>query len=230
MSDELSALGSFEGTARLFPLPNVVLFPQVMLPLHIFEPRYRQMTAEALASDRLIAMALLRPGWETDDGGKPELYPVVCLGKIIADQRLEDGRFNLLLRGASRGRIVRELESDKLYRSARVELLTDTDHPAAEHAAQLRKALASQVDRWFSAMGVGAEQLQKLLHSDLHVGALADVLSYALPLDVEFKQGLLEELAVERRIRRLLHHLETAEPPKATTVGPRPFPPEFSAN
>src|SRR6516162_1515926 len=121
MSDDMSALANFGGTARLFPLPNVVLFPQVVQPLHIFEPRYRQMTADALADDRLIAPVLLRPGWEADYEGQPAIYSVLCLGRVVAEQRLPDGRFNLLLRGLSRCRIVQELPGEKLYRSARVE-------------------------------------------------------------------------------------------------------------
>src|SRR5262245_15215325 len=123
MNEDLQALSSFNGIARLLPLPNVVLFPKVMLPLHIFEPRYRQMTGDALAGDRLIGMVLLRPGSEAGDEGKPALSPVACLGRIVAEQLLEDGRYNLLLRGLSRVRIVEELEQQKLYRMARVELL-----------------------------------------------------------------------------------------------------------
>src|SRR5262249_15697251 len=110
MSDDSSLPSDFSGTARLFPLPNVVLFPQVMLALHIFEPRYRQMTEEALAGDRLIAMVLLKPGWDEEHEVRPPLHRIVCLGRIVADQRLDDGRFNILLRGVSRARIVEELE------------------------------------------------------------------------------------------------------------------------
>src|SRR5499427_8446400 len=109
MHDDYSPLSVFSGMARLFPLPNLVFYPQVMQPLHIFEPRYRQMTADALAGDRLIAMALLRPGWEPQYEGRPALYPVVCLGQIIADQLLDDGRSNLLLRGLARARILQEV-------------------------------------------------------------------------------------------------------------------------
>src|SRR5215216_1637862 len=107
MSDD-AALAGFGGVARLFPLPNLVLFPHVMQPLHIFEPRYRQMTADALDGDRLIAMVLPRPGWELDYAGKPAVHPVACLGKVVAEQRLDDGRFNILLRGLSRLRIIEE--------------------------------------------------------------------------------------------------------------------------
>src|SRR5436189_2410578 len=99
MSDELSSLTDFAGTARIFPLPNLVFFPHVMQPLHIFEPRYREMTADALASDRLIALVLPTPGWEDDAASAPPLHSVACLGRIIAEQKLHDGRYNILLRG-----------------------------------------------------------------------------------------------------------------------------------
>ena len=82
MSDDLSPLTHFAGTARLFPLPNLVLFPHVMQPLHVFEPRYRQMTADALTGDRLIGLVLLKPGWEADYEGKPAV-PDVQKGDVL---------------------------------------------------------------------------------------------------------------------------------------------------
>jgi Lon protease-like protein len=230
MNEDLQALTSFSGIARLFPLPNVVLFPQVMLPLHIFETRYRQMTADALAGDRLIGMVLLQPGWEADYEGKPALWPVGCLGRITAEQRLDDGRYNLLLRGLGRMRIVEELKHDRLYRIARVELLRDVGLPAEAQLDDLRRQLAQQAGRWFKALGAGAEQLGKLITSDLALGALSDVLAFALPLGMELKQELLGELAVERRVRRLVAHLETADIPGPSEPPDRSFPPDFSPN
>src|SRR5262249_4160853 len=164
----------------VFPLPNVVLFPQVMLPLHIFEPRYRLMTADALAGDRFLGMVLLRPGWESDYQGRPAVYPVGCLGRILAEQRLDDGRFNLVLRGVARMRLSKEIEQDKPYRYARAELLTDLAVPPTAETVQLREELAAEATRWFQAMGAGAEQLYKLLQSNLTLGPLSDVLSFAL--------------------------------------------------
>src|SRR6059058_955126 len=114
MSEDLSPLTDFAGSARLFPLPNLVFFPHVMQPLHIFEPRYRQMTADALAGDRFIALVLPTPGWEKDYAKAPALHSVGCLGRIIAEQRLDDGRFNILLRGLGRIRLVREIAGQKL--------------------------------------------------------------------------------------------------------------------
>src|ERR1700676_438567 len=88
----------------LFPLPNVVLFPNVFLPLPILEPRYRELIADALASDRLIGMVLLRPGWNTDYDGRPPVYPIGCSGLITHVERVPDGRYNIALRGVERFR------------------------------------------------------------------------------------------------------------------------------
>src|SRR3954463_11459871 len=102
MSDDLAALTHFQGTARLFPLPNLVLLPHVIQPLHIFEPRYRQLIADSLADDRQFALALLRPGWAAASHRRPPLFPAVCLGKVYQEEILFDGRYNLLLHGRRR--------------------------------------------------------------------------------------------------------------------------------
>ena len=94
-------------TLPLFPLPNVVLFPGVFLPLHIFEARYRAMTEDALAGDRMIGMALLKPGFEAEYEGRPPIYPVGCMGLITHAERLPDGRFNIVLQGVERFRVHR---------------------------------------------------------------------------------------------------------------------------
>jgi Lon protease-like protein len=230
MSDELFAPADFCGTARLFPLPNLVLFPHVMQPLHVFEPRYRQMTADALAGDRLIGLILLRPGWEADYEGKPELYPVGCLGKVVAEQRLDDGRYNILLRGLRRMRVLRETEPGKLYRSADVELLEDCDPPDAESDLALRDGLAKLVTEWLPAKGTALDQFRKLLQSELPLGILSDIFTFALPLGLEVKQELLEDGHVERRVRRLLDRLRGHKPTPKKGDTKLKFPPEFSAN
>src|SRR5579871_1913359 len=108
----------------LFPLPNVVLFPNVFLPLHIFEPRYREMVGDVLKSDRLIGMVLLRPGWERDYEGRPPVYPIGCSGVITHVERLADGRYNIVLRGVERFRVLEE-DHAKVYRRAVVEPLRE---------------------------------------------------------------------------------------------------------
>ena len=112
--------GEFSGTARLFPLPNLVLFPNVVQGLHVFEPRYRQLVKDALATDRFITLVLLKPGWEEDYDGAPAIEPVACLGRVTWHEKLTDGRFNLRLRGIARLKIVEEVKTDHLYRVARV--------------------------------------------------------------------------------------------------------------
>src|SRR5262249_538995 len=157
--------------------------------------------------DRLMAMALLQPGWEADYEMTPPLHPVVCIGRILKEERLSDGRYNLLLHGLSRARILEELPSDKLYRSPRVELLADVELPPAA-AKRLREDLGRQLLDWFADQPVAVEQLRKLLQSNLSVGTLCDVFAFALPLDVAEKQQLLEDVAVEQRAHRLMAQLK----------------------
>jgi Lon protease-like protein len=230
MSQEPSALHDFGGTARLFPLPNLVLFPHVAQPLHIFEPRYRQLMADSLQADRLIALALLRPGWEPEYNQRPAIYPVVCLGRIHQEQRLHDGRYNLLLEGLSRARVVEEVETDRLYRVARVELMPDVpvNVPAVEET--LRQTLGDQVMPFFAGQAAALAQLQRLLEGPVELGSLCDIFCSVLPQDVEDKQELLAEPRVEQRVRLLLRRLEAAAPPEEADTPPRRFPPEFSAN
>src|SRR5687768_14710148 len=112
----------------IFPLPNVVLFPNVFLPLHIFEPRYRQMVGDALAGERMIGMVLLQPGANADEGA-PAVYDVGCAGLITHVERLADGRYNIVLRGLERFRVVGEEQpsSNILYRRALIAPLADVD-------------------------------------------------------------------------------------------------------
>ena len=111
MMDNDIDLRDFENVTRLFPLPGLVMFPHVVLPLHIFEPRYRQMTEDALAGDRLITMIQISPLPKGKSWVEPvQIEEVGCLGRIIQHERLPDGRFNILLLGRKRVRIRRELD------------------------------------------------------------------------------------------------------------------------
>jgi Lon protease-like protein len=231
MSDDLTSLSDFGGAARLFPLPNLVLFPHVVQPLHIFEPRYRQLMADALAGDRLIAMALLRPGWEEDYHQQPPIHPVVCLGRIHKEEELPDGRYNLLLHGVSRARVREEVPSPKLYRVARVELLPEVVAVSEDIDQGLRHRLAAVIGVCFAGQPTAQLQMRQLLQSQLALGTLCDVLAFALPLATEFKQELLEETDSEVRTRRLLAQLEASAQPQPGPAGAgRKWPPEFSVN
>lgn len=218
----------FCGTGRLFPLPNLVLFPHVLQPLHIFEPRYREMLEEALAGDRLIAMALLAPGWEADYEGRPAVQPIVCLGRVASCQRLPEGRYNVLLAGLKRASISKELPAAKSFREARLRLKEDqypikgaAGRPALQR--HLLEAFAENLPRTAEMR----EQFDQLLGTQISLGTLTDILAYSLDLSVATKQRLLEELDVDRRAAVLVEHLQHGGRPGAAEAA---FPPPFSVN
>ena len=122
-TDETIIPRDFAGSVRLFPLPNLVLFPHVVQPLHIFEPRYCEMLEEALASDGLIAMVLLEPGWEREYEGGPRSLRWPASAKVLSHERLPGGKHNLLLRGMCRAAIRREWPAERPFRQADVDLL-----------------------------------------------------------------------------------------------------------
>lgn len=115
-------MGDIRQPVGVFPLPHVVLFPEASLPLHVFEPRYRALLRDALAGNGRIVMAVLKPGYEEDYEGSPDVYPTACLGRIVEHQPLPDGRSDLILQGESVVRI-EEFVSSRPYRSARVSVL-----------------------------------------------------------------------------------------------------------
>src|SRR5262245_27645730 len=174
----------FSGEARLFPLPNLVLYPHVMQPLHVFEERYREMVEDALAGDRLIAMAVLEPGWEADYDSRPPIAEYACLGKIVTHHRLSDGRYNLLLMGVGRVRIVQELEPRRSFRQAKVELQRETCAASPQQLEQLQRELLSAFQRYMPTCCQAPEQLHELLAKHLPLGMLTDLAAYALPLEL----------------------------------------------
>lgn len=214
----------FQGTVRLFPLPNLVLFPGVSQLLHLFEPRYRQLMDEALAGDRLIAMAVLAPGWEPHYEGRPPLYPTACLGRVTTHRREADGRYYLLLRGEARVRVETELPPDKLFREARATLLDDQyPESGAERRPALQQRLLDALRRSLPEAAELREPLELLFRKPMTLGLLADVAAYSLDLEVAEKAALLAEIDVDRRAARLLESLERS----SAAAG---FPPHFSQN
>ena len=213
-----AALRDFSGTARLFPLPGVVLFPHVIQGLHIFEPRYRQMVADALAGDRLIAIVLLQPDAdETSD--RPAVEPVACLGHIGWHEQLSDGRYNLRLRGVSRVRIVEELPDNRLYRSARVEVVADTASPDLAALAQLRRDLAAVVLPRFAGEPISRQQLEELFDGEDSLGRVCDGSRTRLMLETGGEvavplatAGRLQGAAVELGVRPEHLVLDAAAP------------------
>lgn len=180
----------------VFPLPNVVLFPDTSLPLHVFEPRYRAMTQAALDGDRVIGMVLLKPPTRVDEGRSP-IYEIGCAGPIGSLQRLPDGRFNLLLSGVRRFRVLGEERGDEPYRIARIELLPDPDYDDLTPAIRaeldpLGDAIAGQLlslARDVSPESVGT--IQERL-SELDPVRLVHAAAFGVESDPLEKQGLLE--------------------------------------
>ncbi|MBI3839628.1 MAG: LON peptidase substrate-binding domain-containing protein [Planctomycetia bacterium] len=218
----------FSGRARLFPLPNLVLFPHVIQPLHVFEDRYVDLLHDALQDDRLIAMALLDTGWERDYEGRPPLAPVACLGRVLSCQAQPGTRYNLLLMGLRRVRIVRELETHKSFREAEVEVLEDEYSSAlTETRPTVHRKLVTAFEKMLPCIADADELFNHLSMNSVSLGTLTDVISYALDLDVQCKQMLLAEKNVDKRTKMLLKHLKNAPISTRTAAG---FPPAFSCN
>ncbi len=189
---------------KVFPLPSVVLFPGAALPLHIFEPRYRAMVQDAVASDGVFAMAQLALGWEQEYGGSPELLPMMCVGTVSVHQQLEDGKFNVVLTGVSRARLIQEWPEaqGRLYREVEAELLPDPMFDGPEEA-QLRQAVVELTSRLPIEV---AARLTKVT-ARLRGGAFVDVLASTLVTEIPRRYSLLCELDVKKRTQRLLEEV-----------------------
>jgi Lon protease-like protein len=184
----------------IFPLPDVVLFPRMVLPLHIFEPRYRKMVADSLEGAKVIGLALLRPGWEDGYEGRPPVYERACAGLIEQCEPLPDGRFNLVLRGLARVRIVEELAGQP-YRLARIAAITEAMGDAEALEAARRRALAA-IGR--ATDGPAVLVTQPELPHDVFVNALCQSMS----LSAVERQSLLECDTILQRYERLVEILE----------------------
>jgi Lon protease-like protein len=181
-----------EEPVGLFPLPNVVLLPGAVLPLHIFEPRYRSLTADALAGSGEMAVALLRPGFEADYLGKAAIEPIVCVGQIVAHQKLEDGRYHLLLQGTTRARVVREV-TEMPYRSAVLEAMAEAAGDGGVSAGE-RDALAAVFSDGAMARTELGQRMVELLSAGTPVGAVLDLLAFHFLADPAAKQAVLNEV------------------------------------
>ncbi len=190
-------------TIPIFPLPNAVLFPNVFLPLHIFEPRYRAMVGDALAGDRIIGMVLLQPGYEARYEGRPPVYPIGCAGVITHAETLQDGRFNVVLRGLEKFRILGE-DASQPYRLAHIEGLPETS--AEEDRAVLRQQrhrLEALLIAAIEREGSDPRFPPAVPDEDL-VNALAQYLA----LDPVERQALLEREGTVARCHGLIELLE----------------------
>jgi Lon protease-like protein len=190
-------------TIPIFPLPNVVLFPNVFLPLHIFEPRYRAMVTDALSGDRIIGMVLLQPGYEADYEGRPAVFRVGCAGVITHAEPIDNGRFNIVLRGLEKFSIDGE-DNSRLYRLAHVqslpELVSEEERiELGRHRNRLQALLAVAMER------AGSEPRFPPAVADED---LVNALAQYIELDPLERQALLERAGVVARCRALIELLE----------------------
>ncbi len=187
----------------VFPLPNVVFFPRMPLPLHVFEPRYRAMVRDAARGAHLIGMALLRGEWQQEYYGRPPIFATGTVGEMVHVEELPDGRFNIVLRGLREYTIVRELERHA-YREA---MVTWRAADAAPLPLGARDAVSALVRRYLALRGkeVGEEDLLRgSVDDETFVNFLAQHLDVE-PLD---KQALLEATTLAERAQSLADVLE----------------------
>ncbi|GIW79825.1 MAG: ATP-dependent protease [Gemmatales bacterium] len=230
MSQRPPELDAFSGMVRLFPLPQLVLFPNMVHGFHIFEPRYRQMTADALADDQLIALVLLQPGYEADYFNSPAIYSAGCLGKIVGSKKTGDGRYHLDLRGLSRYRIRKEIAvPGKLYRCAEVDLLDEVPVANDKKQEAYQKELLDILTGWCGPKAKLLGMPVDVFNAVLPLGLIIDIATYLLPLPLAFKQEMLETPAVEERAEKLLAILEKNRPASAPGKHPS-YPTKFSEN
>jgi uncharacterized protein len=188
-------------TLPIFPLPDVTFFPHTMLPLHVFEARYRAMITDALARDRKIAVVRLKPGFEASYAGKPPVFPVAGAGEIVSWERLATGRYNILVKGEWRVRIERELPTDTLYRIVTAQPLDDVE-PTGDVSPALAR-IRDLCGRLLQALDRPSDLLDAALAAEQKPGVIADRIAAAVVPDPDLRQELLETREVARRLERL---------------------------
>ncbi len=230
---DLGQIIDFSEWIPVFPLPNAVLLPGAVLPLHIFEPRYREMTRDALAGQRVIALALLKPNYEEKYHTlEAALHEVVCVGKIRREERLPDGRYNFLLQGVIRGRILQE-NRELAYRRAVIQPI----HPvsaATDREVQLRQDLRALLERPpLNEVAHRSHWLELFDCEGLGFSDLLDLLASGVVTDPEARQLFLATPCVEVRaafLQRILGTLSAQAAKAVRPPNPRPWPPPCPTN
>jgi Lon protease-like protein len=178
----------------LFPLPRVALFPHTLLPLHVFEPRYRALLADVMAGSRLLGVPMFREGWEADYADSPDVHAVFGLGRVVKQERLEDGRSNIVIQGLGRVRMVEELDGSEPYRRARVELL-GVGAGCTPLTPVLRRTL-SQIHLSVRQLAEGCPDVradvERLIAADRDAAEQCDVFAHLCLRDPAVRQQYLE--------------------------------------
>lgn len=204
----------------IFPLPSAQLFPDAVLPLHVFEPRYRDLVEHVLRhGQNAMAVATLKPGYEDDYAGRPAVHPVMGAGVILAAERQSDGRWNVLVRGTDRVQMLEELSPERSFREVRavrlMERHVERGHPLEERLRALINQLADHAAE--------ASRPLHLIASQAKDGAmLSNLIGAHACSDARLRRKLLECTDVEKRLEMACTHLgrlllEVAEPPAGGT-------------
>lgn len=213
MKDALERVKAAAKRLKVFPLPSAVLLPGGIMPLHIFEPRYRAMVKDAMGSDAVFAMAQVASGQEHQLSGQPALEPMLCAGVVTVHEALEDGRSNLVLTGVCRARIVSEWPQTRAWREVEAEVLPDAAYEGQEEAA-LRSALFELMARVPAEVGQRIAQVT----TGARGGGLADIVVGSLVADPERRFDVLRELDVPARLSlvtsELLELVSRLKPPR----------------
>lgn len=202
---DVSNLAGFTGRVPLFPLSTVVFFPNTLLPLHIFEPRYKQMIKDVIDSEKIIGMALLKPGWESNYYGNPDVYDVLGMGRIVSSETFEDGRINIVLYGLKRVKI-EDIIEDNPYRVAKVSIIENA-HGANEET--YRRRIEELLTKWNFALDEKEKSHKININTNLPLESLTDALATLILSNVYDKQTLLEEPDVLKRAEALIKELQT---------------------
>jgi uncharacterized protein len=183
----------------VFPLPDVVLFPHALLPLHVFEPRYRQLTRDVLDSHKLMGVALLVEH-EVAGASPPRFAPILGVGEVVMAQELPDGRFNLVLRGRARVRVDHELITDEPYRLVKATEVPDDPPRRPEELGDAEASLRSLITGLADALPEGGELLKQVIAAQSTAAELVNVVAAALVADSVMRQRLLETTEILARI------------------------------
>jgi ATP-dependent Lon protease len=208
------------------------MFPHVIQPLHVFEPRYCDLLEDALSTDRTIAMVMLEPGWENDYEGRPPIAPVACQTKIVDHERLRSGRHNILIRGLKRIAIRHEFPPTLSFRLAEVEPLEDHYPASGALRADAQRRILELARQLLPDSEALHRQLDELRAGEASLGMLTDVFAFTLGFSTTIKQQLLAECNVDHRaaileeqLLDLAHRLQSTSSELLID-----FPPRFSLN
>jgi len=191
----------------IFPLPDITFFPGTLLPLHVFEARYRAMVVDTLQKrSAWMAVVAFKPGFEASYAGKPAVREICGAGQVVGSERLPTGRFNIVLRGECRIRIVTELPTDTLYRVVRADRLEDV--PPQTDVTPLLSRVRASCRRLLETLGRPADLLDAALADDQPAGVVADRVAAAVLPNPALRQELLETLDVGERLGRVASGLD----------------------